>query len=283
MIRIIFLSLTAVLALLAISACDKLEEPFLQPTGGGNDTIGAEKIVLLEEYTGHQCPNCPRGAIAVRNILLTYGKRVVAVAVHAGFYARVSPGTPFIADYRTDAGTTYDQFFGINGIIPRGMVNRSGYGTPALLLNPEEFAEQVSIALSAAPVATLQITVQYDAQTRICNISTRINFLQHIPDQLNLSVWIVEDSIVSPQKNAIAELGPDIIHDYVHRHVLRGVANGTWGQVVESEALPGTSTVLSSQATIQDHWNPDHCSIVAFLYNAQTHEVLQAAEVKIIE
>ncbi len=269
--------------LLMISACDKLEGPFLEPTGGGNDTVIAEKIVLLEEYTGHQCPNCPRGAIAVNNILATYGKRVVAVAVHAGFYARVSPGTPFTADYRTDAGATYDQFFGINGIIPRGMVNRTGYGSPELLLNPDEFAGKVSIALAAEPVAALQITVQYNSQTRICNISTQINFLQHITDPINLSVWIVEDSIVSPQKNAIVELGPDIIHDYVHRHVFRGAVNGTWGQVIDAQALPGTSTVLTSQITLHSSWNPNHCSIVAFVYNSETYEVLQAAEIKIIE
>ena len=72
--------------------------------------------VLMEEYTGTWCENCPRGMASIEHLEKLYGDRFIAIAVHqsgndpmkTGLYAS-GPGYPQCALNR--AGTT-DPFFG---------------------------------------------------------------------------------------------------------------------------------------------------------------------------
>jgi hypothetical protein len=45
---------------LILGACDKIEEPYLVKTDGSGPAPG-EKVrkIILEEFTGHICVNCP--------------------------------------------------------------------------------------------------------------------------------------------------------------------------------------------------------------------------------
>ena len=45
------------------------------------------KNVLIEEYTGVQCVNCPAGAALIDGMKQQYGSRLVPIAVHAGGFA----------------------------------------------------------------------------------------------------------------------------------------------------------------------------------------------------
>ena len=63
--RNLVLALSA--ALLAAS-CDYIDQPFRDPNGGGSvavdgDTVlQTERAVLVEDFTGHQCKNCPKAS-----------------------------------------------------------------------------------------------------------------------------------------------------------------------------------------------------------------------------
>jgi len=73
----------------------------------------------------------------------------------------------------------------------------------------------------------LQIITQYDADSNDFAAHIQIHLLQDFQHTLNLSAFIVEDSIVSAQKDYNED--PTVIEDYTHRHVLRASLNGTWG------------------------------------------------------
>ena len=83
--------ISGILALLALSAllitsCDIIEEPFLVPVAGSNDTIPVvEKVrkVLLEDFTGQKCPNCPEAAEIAHNLKTIYGEQLILLTVHA--------------------------------------------------------------------------------------------------------------------------------------------------------------------------------------------------------
>ena len=81
-------------------SCDIAEEPYLVPVdtlgnGPGGPSDGIRKI-LLEDYTGHKCPNCPEAAVEAHNLKLAYGDSLVIMAVHAGVFAEPAPswGSP---------------------------------------------------------------------------------------------------------------------------------------------------------------------------------------------
>ena len=61
--------------------------------------------------------------------------------------------------------------------------------------------------------------------------------------------------------------------------------NGTWGDVVgtDGQAISGSALTNSYSYTIPDGWNADNCSVVAFVYNTTTNEVVQAEEKNIVE
>lgn len=60
-----------------------------------------KKAVLLEEYTGVGCGNCPDGAAVASTIKEAAGNRFYVVAIHEGPYAEPWGDLP---DYRTDWG-----------------------------------------------------------------------------------------------------------------------------------------------------------------------------------
>ena len=92
----------------------------------------------------------------------------------------------------------------------------------------------------------------------------------------------MEDSIVSAQRDYNED--PTVIEEYTHRHMLRASLNGTWGDpLFEGTASNGQKIILSFSSAFDMEYKPLNCSILAFVYDAFTLEVLQAEEVKIIK
>lgn len=275
--RIVFIGFLSLV--LIWQACDKIDSPYVKPTGGGIiDPGDIAKVVLIEKFTGHRCPNCPDMAERIKALQNTYDKQIVVVSVHAGFFA-TPLGDVFSVDYRTAEGTELDQFFGIGQEgYPKGLLSRTAFGTPDFLLGSDQLAGRVAEVLEEDPTLKLEINPSYSAGDRTINIEVDVSILESMQRKLLLSVFITEDSIVSPQKDKT-----ETVHDYVHRHVLRASVNGTWGENLSdgNEIHPGTSFRKTYQSTIFEHWNDEHCAIIAFVYDADTYEVLQAAEVKV--
>lgn len=66
--------------------------------------------------------------------------------------------------------------------------------------------------------------------------------------------------------------------------MLRASLNGTWGDpLFESSAANGQKILKSFSAAFNMEYNLLNCTIVAFVYDADTREVLQAEEVKIVK
>jgi len=97
------------------------------------------KKVLVEDYTGHLCGNCPDAGVYLNETLKPlYNHSLVVISVHAGFFAGFNPGCAacgigepggsFRTDFNTTAGTAWNTFFGITGN-PKGMIDRIDYPT----------------------------------------------------------------------------------------------------------------------------------------------------------
>lgn len=260
-------------------ACDKIDSPYVIATGGGIIDTGdvVKRVLLIEEFTGQRCPNCPEMAQSIKVLDETYKNQLVVVAIHAGFFA-MPIGGDFATDYRTPAGNTLNGFFGISGY-PKALVNRTGYGTPDLILDSDQLAGRIAPLLENEPVMGIKISPTYSSSDRNLNIGVDVKILEQIQRKLLLSVFITEDSIVSPQQNKT-----EIIHDYVHRHILRTAVNGPWGDEINDGLAainPQENFNKNFQTNVAANWNENHCHIVAFVYDGETYEVLQAAEARI--
>ena len=271
------ISIIIVTGIALVPSCDIVEEPYLVPVGG-NDTTGPEehvRKVLVEDFTGQKCPNCPEAAEIGHNLQVTYGGQVVIIAIHSGNFAIPNTTGDFTADFRTSEGTELDQFFGIYQYgYPMGMINRTDYsGFPVVLKDNWQSAVEVQLALD--PQADINITNTYNSGTHKLDCSLESEFLEDLDGTYNICVFIIESGIISPQQS---EGG--VIANYEHNHMLRTSMNGTWGDPVGSDgqAVSGSKLTNSYSFTLPPVWNAEKCAVIAYIYNTETLEVLQAEE-----
>lgn len=86
------------LVIIALAGCDKVEPPYTQQNTNTDTTINNNvKRVLIEEFTGHLCPNCPEASHIAENLQQLYPGKITIIAIHSGNFANlVSP------NYMTD-------------------------------------------------------------------------------------------------------------------------------------------------------------------------------------
>jgi thiol-disulfide isomerase/thioredoxin len=268
-----------VLSALLIPSCDIVEEPYLVPVGSGNGPGPGDKIrkVLLEDYTGQKCPNCPAAAEIAHNLKTLYGEQLILLTVHAGFYAIPDATGDFTADFRTTEGNELNAFFEIPAY-PMGMVNRTPYSGSRILLK-DSWEAAVAIQTDLDPKASITITNTYTTGERKLECLLETEFLETFDGTYNICAYITESGIISPQQT-----DQDVNLTYEHNHVLRASVNGTWGDAVgeDGQAISGSTQTNSYSFTLPSAWNAANCTVVAFVYNTITNEVVQAEEKSVI-
>lgn len=280
--KLIKYSFSLLIAGTFMTSCDKVDEPFTKQVFIDTTQVEHQKHILLEDYTGHKCVNCPTAALIAEKMKNIYGDKLVLLSVHAGPFADATPGGDFIDDFTTEAGDAWDTYFGISNVgNPKGMVNRIGYPTSSHILAPEKWSTVVSSALKESAKVELEISNAYDVDTRKLASTIDIEFVETLNENLKLIVVLCESGIIAPQKNNNTEIGPSpIILDYVHNNMLRAsITTGTWGVQIAQEGTTNPETLQKSfNYTLNSDFNADNCKVVAFIYNTETNEVLQAAE-----
>lgn len=282
---------TIIFAVLVFSACDKVEKPYLEENGGkcGNGSLSIPiKKILLEDYTGHTCGNCPRATEQTEYLIETYCDHIIPIAVHAGFFADPRSSGKYTYDFRATTGYSWDGTFGNSAAgLPNGMLNRTEYNGTRILAYGSwpAAAEQL---LKEPPTISIKIGNNYNDDTRELKTVVDVSFLKSASEELKLTVLIVEDSIINWQKDYdyedLENPGNTDIENYVHRHVLRDAINGSWGEtIVENSIQQGKSVNKSFSYVLDTEWMANHCSVIGFVYNVGTKEIIQAEVSKLIE
>ena len=282
----IYAILTVFLIAGLFHSCDEIEKPYVRKddsgNGGDNGDEGTMQKVLVEEFTGHRCVNCPSAHDLLGNLKDDYGDSLIIVSIHAGFFATPDNSGAYTTDLRTTAGEELHDAYGVSSY-PSGMINR-GKDQEETVLRKDVWNGRIRQQMEASAKASLSIDYEFNPQNRNLSADVDIEFLEEIPGVYMLSVHITEDGIMAPQKNDNENVGPvpDIM-DYEHNHVLRGTMNGTWGESVTDEAVT-TDTVYTlsyDNYTIPQEWNEADLSLIVFVYSQEDQSVLQAEKVHI--
>jgi hypothetical protein len=237
------------------------------------DTVSPIKRVLLEDYTGHECPNCPAAATIAHSQEAYYHGKLIVLAVHAGYYAL--PGTgEFAADFRTTAGEAWNTDFQVSAY-PSGMIDRKEFNGHQVLGSAEWVTDIASI-INQAPALNMLITNTYDTSSRTVYSLIYSQFLQSLPGSYNITVCMVEDNMISAQDSAST-----IIHNYVFKDVLRGSVNGTYGEILTTSVDPSLTCLGRFIISINTAWVAKNCWILAFVSKSDTKEILQAIKKKV--
>jgi thiol-disulfide isomerase/thioredoxin len=275
------LLIAAVFGLVSLSACDVIEGPKVDPNG----FTGSANKVLVEDFTGHMCGNCPRAHETAAALQETFGENVVVVAVHAGGFARVIPAIGYGADYNTEMGTELEAFYRADALtgLPIGLVNRRLWGSSALTPYAD-WSANVSTVLAEAPKMRLDVATTYTADDRTLTVNADLEYFTEGDADHQIVVLITEDSIISKQSDY--SLAAQHVDDYVHMHVLRGVVTpgGTWGTPVKGNTIVlGETFDLTYSIVLDPAWVPEHCNVVVYVQDNATKEVLQVEEAHVGE
>lgn len=231
----------------------------------GVEQVPYERTVILEDYTGQKCINCPNAHHEIEKLAQIYGIKLIPVSIHAGVFS--------LSSFQTQAGSEYNTFFKVEAY-PTGMVNRkkTQEGKFSLLSDIATWQAAIRQVIWEKPAYEIALVCNFNVSDSLLNISATIektNPTHH--GKISLQLWLIENDITAIQYLPDGSRNKN----YVHQHVLREAVNGVWGEEITFNN--GISKIIKHDCSFHlKKWNVANCEIVAFVYDTQSYEILEA-------
>ncbi len=206
--------------------------------GGGAEflasTEASNRNAVLEDFTGVRCGYCPDGhRIAGDLISNNPAGRVVVIGVNSGGYARPAAGW---ADFTTPFGDALIAQSGVAGY-PAGTMNRHlfiGKGQKSgLAMSRNHWTSTAAEIMGMPSSVNIGSKATFDAGTRELTIQVDLYYTDAEADN-NIHIVFLQDGLIAKQSGGT--------NDYYHKHVMRDVITGQWG-----DAVPADKTAKGSK------------------------------------
>lgn len=264
------------------------------------------KRVVLEEFTGRDCSNCPLGIVTIDNLRSRFGDKFLPIAIH-GY-----TGDPL--------GNGFESYYGYLGLnaAPSARINRSdsiispmvsdGNGNYYMSVKALEAAtgyttyplwsDYVESEMKTPTISDISATISYDANSKTFSVPTTVRYAMNAESQnLNIFTVLVEQEVpVIYQQNGFSSIKSDILlpwsqggdkaKPYVTGMNYDDVCRATWGSTFLGNGglLPSTIDageeykVNDIKITLKDlgDINPDHCQAIVMLFDANTGKYINA-------
>lgn len=262
---------------ISISSCSSLD---LNERLDGPIATLTKKNVLIEDFTGQKCINCPLAHEEVDKLQKIYGKhKVIAVAMHGGPQAidvaqSTEDGT--IIGLANEESKEYNRRHG-SFSYPKGEIDKSGQ-----LLDFEKWNAFTMERLSLKPKVDLQwryLEIKKEGKDNFLSLEVECSALEASRLEGCLQLWLTESNIVAIQAMEQSS-GYGYVGDYVHNHVFRAAVNGIDGEKLELEK--SKKVVREYSFKLNEDWNFKNMSAVMFFYNA-SEGVMQVIDTPIID
>jgi hypothetical protein len=239
------------------------------------------KYVLVEEFTGATCTNCPAARTKLATISAANNNRLIVMGIHPKGIGQAEP-VPGIHrhDFRTDIGTTIQNVYysTIQGI-PAAGFDRTMFNGERILTT-EKWANPIETRLALKTPLNISIVSNYDQSKGAADIQVKVVYTEDVEPMHNLSVAIIEDSIVDAQEFPFSAIDTN----YMFMHVFRDLLTSAIGKpYLENLAKKEKGRVFIRtyyNYKLNPDWNPNHCKVIAFVHNGDgdNKEVIQVAE-----
>ena len=186
-------------------------------------TTPQTRNVIIEEFTGIYCPNCPDGHVVANQIVDAIPGRAWAVNIHAGGYAPIS-----YPNFNTTDGTAIFNGFNITGY-PQAVVNRS----TANGLSRTDWPSHANQQISQTAECNVAGQVVINAETRVATVTVEVYYTSNSSMNTNyLNVIMLQDDIIGPQQGGSANPDQYVNGQYRHMHIFRDAITPTWGEAI---------------------------------------------------
>ena len=233
------------------------------------ESTQAERTVLLEDFTGQNCVNCPAAHRTIEALEEQYGDNLIAVSIHAGHFGIPATNKRYTG-LMQEEGQEYSKRYGIEDY-PKGVID--GKRPP---VNADQWPSLIREEISVATPLTVGVEAALSADGKTIDISCSLKSTEQLSG--NLVVWVIESSIVARQE----DINEGRINDYVHNNVFRACVNGLDGDAVtlSADATETKPYSIAVKDTDTEKWTPENLAVVAFVSNSSG--VVQAAKTNVI-
>lgn len=189
-----YLKFTPALALLfALGACDNIAE---DERLVDYDRPSVDRNILIYEFTGQHCMNCPSGAATIHDIMEANPGQIIPICVHPERTSFTFP--PLGGIILTSEAST----FLYKEMKPDAFPAISVDGEEAITYNASQWSKEVAESkknYSSAP-ADIHLNPTYDMAAHKLSVEYSIDFNEYTTTPMLAQIYLVEDGIVGIQK-----------------------------------------------------------------------------------
>jgi hypothetical protein len=235
------------------------------------------KNVLIEEFTGVRCPNCPQGHQIIAGLKTTYADRVVSVSLHP----INSLGAPYAfsaQDFRSPKAQSLFDYLGQIGLQPAAAVDRKKFsGESNILLDKNKWNTNVANQFAISPPVNLLLDKSLDTTNNELTVFAELHYTQNVSELNKLTLLLTESDIVTSQLD-----GSIIDTFYVHKDIMRDYVTDTKGDVISGTTEAGRVIRKVYKKVLDAAWKPENMHLVGFVHEYQNTDVVyQSREIKI--
>lgn len=270
-----------------------------------NLTFQPVQKVVLEEYTGSSCGNCPLGIVAIENLENLYGNRFIPLTLRC-----------YGGDMLGTGVGTYASFLGLQAA-PTGRINRGDISSPMISVDTDYRFSGEGITMSDGSdsrtwldFVQAEFEKQADAQISIsptyneadmsfslaCTVKSALNLKSQ---NICLFTVVSENNLITYQDNYLAstedtDLGEwgkggkyaqSTVYPYTAMDVVRGTYgttfNGTGGLIPSTLECDKEYTATISGSLPSTVADADNCEVTVMMIDANTNLIINADQVSL--
>lgn len=244
--------------------------------------------VLVEEYTGQSCTNCPAAHELLGQLEDAHPGRLNVMGLYITGPIQTKPPTGYKYDFRTEDATLISQniYGGVNLLPSAGIDRYPVVGN--LKVDKGSWGSAIEAQLTKEDSINVKVTSTLDAANNEADITVTVTYLKDINFSHYLSVVILEDSLIDIQEYPSTDpVHPYKDDNYVFTNVLRKMITSAplGNPILDSVSVKPAGMVFQRKynkhsLTGYNIVDPTRCKVVAFV-NANTgssYRVLQSVQ-----
>ncbi len=234
------------------------------------------KNVMIEEFTGVRCPNCPQGHIAIAGIKAANPNRIVSVSMHP--INSLGAPYPFSAqDFRNQKGQSLFDYLGQIGIEPAAAIDRIPAGATTVLFDKSVWSTKVTSQLALSTPVNLLLSSSFDSTNNELTVVAELHYTQNVTEENKLTILLSESDVISAQLD-----GSAVDTFYNHKDVMRDFISETQGDAITQTREAGRVVRKVYKKVLDAAWKPENMHVVAYIHEFQNSKVVyQAKEVHV--
>lgn len=245
--------------------------------------------VLVEEFTGQTCPNCPQAHADLDAISLAHSGFVNVISLYTYGNPQSKPPAVHIYDFEdTTATNLLTTIYANVGGLPAAGIDRVAESGSIVQVGNSSWDGYITTQLGVADPLNLTVTSTYDSSKTTATITATVTYTQAQSTPQNLSIVVVEDSMYDNQefpsggdqlfwfkdvfRGMVTAIAGDVLQVTAGNDVKEA---GRFFQKVYSYGLPAKTPALK----------PAHCRVIAFVNSsagADKH-IFQSAQCPLIK